>query len=138
MNPQEAAQRSLDRCADAEAQAETLRERVAQLEAARGKAARSTVAALETRVDELEEAIRRAEASRVEAEAEARQHANRAKRVQGEVEMMRSEYEIVSEEAAELRGRVAGAENATEELEGGLVKAREAVSVFFFVCVFSS
>lgn len=43
-------------------------------------------------------------------ESDAREHANRAKRLQGEVEMMRSEYEVVSEEASGLRGSLAGAE----------------------------
>ena len=43
-------------------------------------------------------------------ERDARESANRAKRLQGEVEMMRSEYEVVSEEASGLRGSLAGAE----------------------------
>lgn len=45
-----------------------------------------------------------------EMEGDARQNTNRAKRLQGEVDLMRSEYEIVSEEASGLRGSLAGAE----------------------------
>lgn len=54
--------------------------------------------------------LRRAAASKADMESDAREHANRAKRLQGEVEMMRSEYEVVSEEASGLRGSLAGAE----------------------------
>lgn len=61
-------------------------------------------------MDELEEEVRRAAASKAEMEGDARESANRAKRLQGQVEMMRSEYEIVSEEASGLRGSLAAAE----------------------------
>lgn len=61
-------------------------------------------------MDELEEEVRRAGASRVEMEGDARESLNRAKRLQGEVDMMRAEYEIISEEASGLRGSLAGAE----------------------------
>lgn len=71
---------------------------------------RNAFAALETKVDELEEESRRAAASKADMEGEARQSANRAKRLLGEVEMMRSEYEIVSEEAMGLRGSLAATE----------------------------
>lgn len=71
---------------------------------------RNYFAALETKVDELEEERRRAAASKAGMEGEARQSTNRAKRLLGEVEMMRSEYEIVSEEAVGLRGSLAATE----------------------------
>lgn len=47
--------------------------------------------------------VRRSAASKAEVEGDARKHANRVKRLQGEVEMIRSEYEVVSEEVAGLR-----------------------------------
>lgn len=61
-------------------------------------------------MDELEEDVRRATASKVEVEGEVRASANRVKRLQGEVDMMRSEYEIVSEEAMGLRGSLVATE----------------------------
>ncbi|CAM9506922.1 unnamed protein product, partial [Sphacelaria rigidula] len=124
---QEAAQRSLDRCADAESEADALRAKIAQLEASTSTSTdRSAIVALETRIDELEEDVRRADASRVDAEGEARHNANRAKRIQGEVEMLRSEYEIVSDEAAGLRGRVGAAMDGQESAERSLAEVREA------------
>ena len=54
--------------------------------------------------------LRRAVASKAGMESDAREHANRAKRLQREVEMMRSEYEVISEETSSLRGSLAGAE----------------------------
>lgn len=130
---QESSQRSLDRCADAEAEVEALRSQVTELRARGSDAERAVVAELETRVDELEEAVRRADASRIEAEAEVRQSANRAKRLQSEVDMMRSEYEIVSEDAAQLRGRVSTAEDGRRELECSLAETVDAVRLFFAV-----
>lgn len=54
--------------------------------------------------------VRRAAASKSDMEADARESANRAKRLQGQVEMVRSEYEVISEEASSLRGTLAGTE----------------------------
>ena len=105
---QNAAQRSLDRVSEAESEISTLRARLAEAEE-RGSG-RDAIVALETKVDELEEEVRRAGASRMEMEGSARDGANRAKRLQGEVDMMRAEYEIVSEEVSGLRGSLAGAE----------------------------
>ncbi|CAM9412371.1 unnamed protein product, partial [Ectocarpus sp. 8 AP-2014] len=98
---QEATQRSLDRCSEAEGEVETLRNRLAEVEG--HDASRGVVVALETKVDELEQDVRRTAASKAEVEVDAREHANRVKRLQGEVEMIRSEYEVVSEEVADLR-----------------------------------
>ncbi|CBJ28848.1 kinesin family-like protein [Ectocarpus siliculosus] len=98
---QEATQRSLDRCSEAEGEVETLRNRLAEVEGR--DASRGVVVALETKVDELEQEVRRTAASKAEVEVDAREHANRVKRLQGEVEMIRSEYEVVSEEVADLR-----------------------------------
>lgn len=53
--PQEAAQRSLDRCLEAEAEIEELRGRLAELEGR--QSGRDAVVALETKVDELEQVI---------------------------------------------------------------------------------
>lgn len=50
---QEASQRSLDRCSEAEREIETLRNRLAELEGQ--DSSRDAVVALETKVDELEE-----------------------------------------------------------------------------------
>ena len=62
--------------------------------------------------------LRRAVASKAGMESDAREHANRAKRLQREVEMMRSEYEVISEETSSLRGSLAGAEvGLGEDLE---------------------
>ena len=105
---QSAAQRSLDRCSEAEVEVATLRARLAEAE--ERSTNRGSIVALETKVDGLEEEVRRAGASRVEMEGDARESLNRAKRLQGEVDMMRAEYEIVSEEASGLRGSLAGAE----------------------------
>ncbi|CAN0536007.1 unnamed protein product, partial [Ectocarpus sp. 12 AP-2014] len=80
---------------------ETLRNRLAEVEGR--DASRHVVVALETKVDDLEQEVRRTAASKAEVEGNAREHANRVKRLQGEVEMIRSEYEVVSEEAADLR-----------------------------------
>lgn len=106
--PQDDAQRSIHRCQEAETEAASLRSRVSTLEESNTN--RGAVVELETRVDELEEELRRAAASKVEIEASALEIANRAKRLQGEVDMMRSEYEIVSEQAADLRGSLVAAE----------------------------
>ena len=105
---QESSKRSLDRCSAAEAELETLRARLAEIEGRHN--ANGAVAMLETRIDELEEELRRAEASKAEMEGAAHESANRVKRLQREVDMMRSEYELVSEEAAGLRGSLAAAE----------------------------
>eukprot|EP00903_Cladosiphon_okamuranus_P012223 g11463.t1 len=110
---QEASQRSLGRCSEAEREIETLKSRLAELEGRDSN--RDAFVALETKVDELEQALRRAAASKADIESDAREQANRAKRLQGEVEMMRSEYEVVSEEASGLRGSLAGAEAKLEE-----------------------
>lgn len=53
--PQEASQRSLERCSEAEAEVETLRSRLAELEGR--DSGRGSVVALEIKVDELEEVI---------------------------------------------------------------------------------
>eukprot|EP00752_Nemacystus_decipiens_P014181 g12611.t1 len=138
---QEASQRSLDRCSEAEREVETLSKRLAELEGR--DSGRDAVVALETKVDELEQELRRAAASKASMESDAREHANRAKRLQGEVEMMRSEYEVVSEEASGLRGSLAGAEakleealaaqsasseNRSAELEAEIARLRERMS----------
>lgn len=129
---QDAMQRSIDRCVDAENEAENLRARVAEMEQREDSAAnRNTLAALETRVDELEEECRRAAASKADTEVEARQSANRAKRLLGEVEMMRSEYEVVSEEAMGLRGSLAATEVCVCCL---LLRGREMMSLVV-VCI---
>lgn len=52
---QEASQRSLERCSEAEGEIETLRSRLAELEGR--DSGRDAVVALETKVDELEEVI---------------------------------------------------------------------------------
>ncbi|CAN0526173.1 unnamed protein product, partial [Ectocarpus sp. 12 AP-2014] len=138
---QEATQRSLDRCSEAEGEVETLRNRLAEVEGR--DASRHVVVALETKVDDLEQEVRRTAASKAEVEGNAREHANRVKRLQGEVEMIRSEYEVVSEEAADLRVAEAklkealelrqattadGSEDRSNELEAEVAHLREELS----------
>ncbi|CAM9325573.1 unnamed protein product, partial [Choristocarpus tenellus] len=121
MEIQESGDRARGRCSQLELESKRLQERLSRMEedlvvaAGVEEGENMRVHELEKSVEDLQEDLKAAKCRCSVVEGEARDIEVRSKRLQQEVEIMRTEYERVSDENMDLNARIAAMEAVAEE-----------------------